>query len=106
MTASACSDPIPGVVIGAVLLGRASCGAPSRRAVRDDRWTLLVAVTFLAIAFFILPTRVHERYIFPAIALMPLLAVVQRRWAIALLLLSVGAFINLHGILTLPVVRL
>ncbi len=59
-------------------------------------------LTFLAIAFFILPTRVHERYIFPAIAVMPLLAVVSGRWAVALLLLSVGAFINLHAILTLP----
>jgi hypothetical protein len=61
-----------------------------------------VAATFLALAFFVLPTRVHERYIFPVVALMPLLAVVQRRWAVALLLLSVGAFINLHAILTLP----
>ena len=76
----------------------AACGQPSA----DDRWTIIVAATLLATAFFVLPTRVHERYIFPVFALMPLLAVVQRRWAIALLLLSVGAFINLHGVLTLP----
>ncbi len=94
--------PIPGVAIGATLLVLGFLWGVARGAIRDDRWTLIVAVTFLAIAFFILPTRVHERYIFPAVALMPLLAVVSSRWALALLLLSAGAFINLHAILTLP----
>jgi len=94
--------PIPGVAIGAVLLVAGFLWGTWRAAVRDDRWTLIVAVTFLAIAFFILPTRVHERYLFPVIALMPLLAVVSGRWALALLLLSIGAFINFHAILTLP----
>ena len=94
--------PLPGVAIGAVLLVAGFLWGTVRGAVRDDRWTLLVALTFLAVAFFILPTRVHERYIFPAVALLPLLAVVSGRWAVALLLLSVGAFINLHAILTLP----
>ncbi len=94
--------PLPGVAIGAALLVAGFLWGTVRGAVRDDRWTLLVAVTFLAVAFFVLPTRVHERYIFPAVALLPLLAVVSGRWAVALLLLSVGAFINLHAILTLP----
>ena len=94
--------PLPGVAIGAALLVAGFLWGTVRGAVRDDRWTLLVALTFLAVAFFILPTRVHERYIFPAVALLPLLAVVSGRWAVALLLLSVGAFINLHAILTLP----
>jgi len=94
--------PIPGLAIGAVLLAAGFLWGSVRAAVRDDRWTVIVALTFLAIAFFILPTRVHERYIFPAVALLPLLAVVSGRWAVALLLLSVGAFINLHAILTVP----
>ena len=94
--------PIPGVAVGAFMLLAAFLWGTVRAAVRDDRWTIIVAATLLAASFFLLPTRVHERYIFPVIALMPLLAVVQRRWAVALLLLSAGAFINLHGILTLP----
>ena len=94
--------PLGGVVFGAAALVAGFAWGTLRAAARDDRWTLIVAAVVLAVAFFVLPTRVHERYIFPAIALMPLLAVVQRRWAIALLLLSVAAFINLHGILTLP----
>ena len=35
--------------------------------------------------FFVLPTRVHERYMFPVFALLPILAVVSRRWALATL---------------------
>ncbi len=96
------AGPIPGVVIGAVLLAVGFGWGSVRAAVRDDRWTIIVAAALLAAAFFVLPTRVHERYIYPVIALLPLLAVVARRWALALLLLSAGAFINLHGILTLP----
>ncbi len=94
--------PLPGLAVGAALLLAGFLWGIWRAAVRDDRWTLIVAVTFLAVAFFILPTRVHERYLFPAVAMMPLLAVVSGRWAVALLLLSVGAFINFHGVLTLP----
>ena len=61
-----------------------------------------MAALVLAIGFFVLPTRVHERYVFPAFALLPLLAVVSRRWLVALVLLSVGALINMHAILTWP----
>ena len=93
---------IPGLAIGAALLLAGFLWGSLRAAIRDDRWTLLVALAFLAIAFFVLPTRVHERYIVPAVALLPLLAVASRGWAVALLLLSIGAFINLHAILTLP----
>ncbi len=94
--------PIPGVAIGAVLLVGGFLWGVIRGAVRDDRWTLLVAVAFLAIAFFVLPTRVHERYVFPAVALLPILAVASGRWGVALLVLSTGAFINFHAILTVP----
>ena len=36
---------------------------------RDDGHGLLLAALLLAVAFFVLPTRVHERYMFPALAL-------------------------------------
>ena len=77
-------------------------GNVPRRASRDDRWTILVAAAFLAAAFFVLPTRVHERYLFPVFAFLPLLAVAQRRWLVALLLLAAARFINLHAVLTNP----
>lgn len=94
--------PVPALAIGTALLAGGLLWGNVRAAVRDDRWTLLVAATFLAAAFFILPTRVHERYLFPVFAFLPLLAVVGRRWLVALLLLAGAAFINLHAILTTP----
>ncbi len=93
--------PLPGVVIGAaLLLGGFAIGA-LRAFWDDDRRSIVIVTTFLALCFFILPTRVHERYMFPIFALLPLLAVVDRRWLVATIALSVGAFINLHGILTI-----
>ena len=51
---------------------------------------ILVGVTVLAIAFFMLPTRVHERYLYGAVAfLAPLAAVhVRLRWPFAVLSLA------------------
>lgn len=94
--------PLPGVVIGALALLAGFLWTIARAAVRDDRWTLLVAATLLCMAFFVLPTRVHERYIFPAFAILPLLAVMDRRWLAATLILAVATLINLHGVLTNP----
>lgn len=96
------AGPLPAVVIGGALLVGAFMWVLARAALRDDRWTVLLALAVLTIAFFVLPTRVHERYIFPAFALLPLLAATQRRWLVALVALAMGAFINLHAILTLP----
>ena len=67
-----------------------------------DRWTIILAAAYLCMAFFILPTRVHERYLFPVFAFLPLLAVVDRRWLVSLVVIAVGSFINLHGILMIP----
>ncbi len=94
--------------IPAVLVGT---GAPADRhrapsastvARRDDRWTTLLAVTVLAIAFFVVPTRVHERYLFPFFALGAILAAVSARWAVAYLVLAAASFGNLYAILLTP----
>ena len=69
---------------------------------RDDRRSIVLGALFLSAAFFILPTRVHERYLFPVFAFLPILAVGNRRWTVALVLFAVGSFINLHAILTIP----
>jgi predicted membrane-bound dolichyl-phosphate-mannose-protein mannosyltransferase/Gpi18-like mannosyltransferase len=47
-------------------------------AMRDDGHGLLLGALLLAVAFFVLPTRVHERYMFPALALAAPL--VLQRW--------------------------
>ena len=59
----------------------ASRSASCRVAWRDDRRSIILVTLFLALGFFMLPTRVHERYMFPIFAFLPLLAVVNRRWA-------------------------
>ena len=91
--------PAPAVVVGAALLAIGYVWAVWRAADRDDRWTLLVALTVLAILFFALPTRVHERYLLPVFAILPILVVAQRRWAIAFGLLALATLANLHGVL-------
>ncbi|HEY5488725.1 MAG TPA: hypothetical protein VIK00_02720, partial [Candidatus Limnocylindrales bacterium] len=94
--------PLPGVLIGGLLLVAGFGLGALRLAWRDDRRSIIVVTLLLALGFFILPTRVHERYMFPIFALLPILAVVDRRWLAATIVLSIGAFINMHGILTTP----
>ena len=94
--------PLPGVAIGTFLLVAGFLVGLARLAWRSDRRSILVVTAFLALAFFVLPTRVHERYLFPVFAVLPLLAVFDRRWLWATIALSIAAFINLHGVLTTP----
>ena len=70
----------------------------SRR--RPDRLTLLVALAVLALAFFALPTRVHERYGFPFFALGAILFAISWRWRIAYVVLSIATFANMYVVLT------
>ena len=69
---------------------------------RPDRLTLLLGLTILAIAFYVVPTRVHERYAYPAIALAVILAAIAWRWRGLYLALSVTVFLNMYAALTNP----
>jgi Gpi18-like mannosyltransferase len=94
--------PLPGFVIGAALLLVGIVIGVLQVAWSDSRRSILLAAAFLSLAFFALPTRVHERYLFPIFMLLPLLAVTSRRWLVATVVLAAASFMNLHGILTLP----
>ena len=72
------------------------------RVVVDDRRLLVIALTVLAVAFFVLPTRVHERYLFPAFAIGAILAATSIRWRIAYVVLAAASFANLYAILLTP----
>jgi Dolichyl-phosphate-mannose-protein mannosyltransferase/C-terminal four TMM region of protein-O-mannosyltransferase len=76
-------------------------GPPGARAL-DDRRLLLVALTVMGIAFFVAPTRVHERYLFPFVALGAILAATSSRWRVAYVVLSLASFANLYAILLTP----
>ena len=94
--------PLPGFAIGAFLLVVGILVGVLQVAWRDSRRSILLSLAFLSLAFFVLPTRVHERYLFPIFVMLPLLVLVSRRWLIALVVLAIASFMNLHGILTLP----
>ena len=72
------------------------------RILTDERRLLLVALTVMAIAFFVVPTRVHERYLFPFAILGAILAATSRRWLVAYVVLSLANFANLYAVLLIP----
>jgi len=88
-------DDAPYVVIGGALLlaGLAASLLPLRRG--HDLATLLTVGMLIAFAFYFLPTRVHERYLFPAMAIIVPLAVVNSRRMAAYASLSVAFAISL-----------
>ena len=91
---------IPSIVFGSALLIAGFGVVLAFVARRPDRLTLLVALAVLALAFFILPTRVHERYGFPFFALGAILAAISWRWRIAYVVLSVATFLNMYVVIT------
>jgi predicted membrane-bound dolichyl-phosphate-mannose-protein mannosyltransferase len=81
-----------GVVL--VLVGlAASCAITWRR---QDVATLLAAGALAACAFYFLPTRAHERYLFPAFALLVPLAAVRARLLLPYVALSVSFALSLY----------
>mgnify|MGYP003334486213 CR=1 FL=1 len=70
---------VPGVAVGAVAMV-AAIALAVRRARADRAATTVAAIAFVAVSFFVLPTRVHERYLFAAIPLATALAASNRRW--------------------------
>jgi predicted membrane-bound dolichyl-phosphate-mannose-protein mannosyltransferase len=92
--------PLPAVAVGTGLLLLAVAAIFVVVAWRPDRLTILLGLTVLAIAFFVLPTRVHERYLFPFYALGAILAAASGRWRIAYVAMGVATFLNVYVVLT------
>jgi Gpi18-like mannosyltransferase/predicted membrane-bound dolichyl-phosphate-mannose-protein mannosyltransferase len=63
---------------------------------RRDTATLLAAGTLAACAFYFLPTRAHERYLFPALVLLLPLAAVRARLLWPYIALSLGFMLTLY----------
>lgn len=78
------------VYVGAVLLllGLAAAVLPLLR--RQDLPMILAVGAFVIFAFYFLPTRVHERYLFPAMAVLAPLAAVNWSVLVAYLILTAG----------------
>jgi hypothetical protein len=85
--------------IGFGLLGTATllvCAALWRRNSAGGR---AEAAATLALAFFVLPTQMHARYLFLPLAFVALAACADRRFVALFVLLAASATINLFGIL-------
>jgi len=91
----------PYVGIGAALLAAGLIGSllPLRRG--HDLPTVLAVGLLLAFAFYFLPTRAHERYLFPALAVAAPFAAVNRSALAAYLALSLGFALSLLRALVL-----
>ena len=92
--------PFPAGLVGAVALLALAAVVTIVVARRPDRLTILVGTAVLAMAFFAVPTRVHERYLFPLFGLAAILVAVSWRWRIAYLLASIATFLNMYVVLT------
>jgi hypothetical protein len=93
--------PFPAALVGGLLLALLLfVVVPLAVARRPDRLTILVGTCALAIAFFAVPTRVHERYLFPLFGLAGILVAFSWRWRIAYALGSIAVFLNMYVVLT------
>jgi Gpi18-like mannosyltransferase len=93
---------IPYYAVGAALLTVTLTFLGYQLLRRSDRTSLIVTATVVAVAVFIVPTRVHERYVFPAFALGALLAGPSSRWRWWYVALALANVANLHANLTNP----
>jgi predicted membrane-bound dolichyl-phosphate-mannose-protein mannosyltransferase/Gpi18-like mannosyltransferase len=84
------------VVFGAVLLAAGLLVSCVPLWWRRDTATFLAAGTLAACAFYFLPTRAHERYLFPALVLMLPLAAVRARLLWPYVALSIGFVVTLY----------
>ncbi len=90
---------LPAVLVGSALVLAVFLVTTVLVARRPDRRTMLVGLAVLAIAFFVVPTRVHERYLFPLVALGAILAAVSWRWRIAYVLSGLATLANMYFVL-------
>ena len=91
---------LPAGIVGAIALLVVAAIAALVAARKPDRVTILVATCVLALAFFAVPTRVHERYLFPFFGLGAILFAFSWRWRIAYVAAAIATFLNMYVVLT------
>ncbi len=91
--------PLSAIVVGDAFLIAILVGVSAWAAWRDDKLSLLVALTILSIAFFVVPTRAHERYLFPFFGLGAILLALSWRWSAVYVALAAVNSLNLVAVL-------
>jgi hypothetical protein len=87
------------VTIGAGLFAAAALLVALGLLRRDGPFAILLGFTVVAFAFYALPTRVHERYLFPVFASGALLAAGSLAWGAWYVVLGLLNVVNLHAVL-------
>jgi Gpi18-like mannosyltransferase len=90
--------PFPALYVGTALVIVATLAVCAWVARHDDPLSLTLALGVLLMAFFILPTRVHERYLYAFFAPAALLLSLSLRWQRMFLLLSLASFVNVAAV--------
>src|SRR5206468_6074127 len=71
---------------------------------RDDGLSIVFIAFVIAVAFFALPTRVHERYLYPAVALgIPFVFAAGRAWRWLYAAVTAVLFLDVYWVYTFPV---
>jgi hypothetical protein len=92
----------PAVLVGGVLLGLVGFLVVTGLLLRDDKLSIVLGFTLLAFAFYAIPTRVHERYLFPVFASGAILASGAFLPAAGYIVVGVLNTANLHAVLAAP----
>lgn len=87
------------VTIGAIALVIVGLLVAAGLLARDGIMPILLGFSILALAFFVLPTRVHERYLFPFFATASVLAAPSLLRIAGLVAVNLLATVNLHAVL-------
>ncbi|MBM4420930.1 MAG: hypothetical protein FJ034_04995 [Chloroflexi bacterium] len=92
-------DAVPAVQVGALLLVTAGLVVAVGLLFRNDRYAIVLGFALVALAFYLLPTRVHERYAFPFFMAGSLLVAGAAEWLGAFTVVGVLNAVNLHAVL-------
>jgi len=92
----------PAVVVGGLLLAAVALLVAGGLLVRDGTLPIVLGFTIVAFAFYALPTRVHERYLFPVFASGAILAAGVAARAVAYAAVGLLNALNLHAVLAAP----
>jgi 4-amino-4-deoxy-L-arabinose transferase-like glycosyltransferase len=90
---------IPAVQLGAALLVIVGLTVAGGLLVRDDRLTILLAFAVVAFAFYAVPTRVHERYLFALFPAGALLVCNYAAGGVGYAVTAVLNAVNVHAVL-------
>jgi hypothetical protein len=94
---------IPAFALAAILLGGTALLVGAGLLIRDDRLAILLGFTVMAVAFYVEPTRVHERYLFAAFVSGALLVAGVGWRVLAYLGVALLNALNIHAVLAAPV---